>query len=446
MKKILVCIMSIVLLFSGSTITTFAEDINANSPTLAIEIDVLGEFDSFFGSSESSSQMQRSINSSVGEASVTYTFTIDADDPAKGVVAMHIDAVINGNNCAFDLSGSAEGMVLSNDIFWTCFLDGSMNVNGTVYDNVLSCMNKLDSDDLYVITITPPSQIPTHLKIGELHIPPEKYKEIQSKTVCYNPEIENINLSSSGKKILPNKSTDVYEPIPNSIFSIIGNSFTHFSYQNMAPYYSQRARACYASGYNRLSVSLKTYCSELNNYMKNNSAYYDRNYLTGIEYANISLSRNNTYDYSYIVGLEKLPYPFNQSHANANSLVWAIFSDVLSSYFGIPTETLSYFVSPYAEGEFTVDRNTDYASVSMTTPVVMYINFDSLDCGMPIVFQLSRSQPGFASYTYSTSTVYKTQISYPVYDHMTGVILYYNTYIDRYVVGTASGNVQVELI
>lgn len=441
MKKLLVYIVILVFIVNCTNISAVSWEASMNTTPLTVDVDLIGEFETFFGDFEHTSNQQRSCSSSAGEATVTYELTINEDQPTKGFVVMSIDAVINGKDCTFDLSGPAEGMVLTNDVYWSCPLEGTMSVSGTTYTNVLSYMNKLQSDDSFVVTITPPAQTPTHLRIGELLIPSEKFYEIQSKMVTQDSRMQNENIISDVFAASQNNVTDIYQPIPGSIFSIIGNAFTHYSYQSMPQYYSQRARAYYAQGYDRLAVSLKTYCSELENYLRNSMAFTDHYCVTGIERINISLARASGYDHSYIVGTEALPYPFNQSYFSGENLISAMFCDVLS-FFGVPTETLSYMFSN-AKGAFNLNVNTNSASIDMTSPTYQYINFDSLDYGMPIIFQLATSQYGNSdTYIYSTNAVYKTQVTYPVYEPATGMIQY-GSYIEAYYAGTASGTVSI---
>ncbi len=439
MKKVITCLIAMAFMVSCFTFSAFAEEANDNLSTLSVVVDFPGEFSTFFGDCKSIQNVQRSGNNSIGGASVVYDFIADEQDPTKGFVVMHIDAVINGKNCAFDLSGSADGMVLTNDIYWNCLLKGSMNVDGVVYQNVLSYMSKLDSSDEFVVTITPPAQTPTHLRIGELRISPEKFYEIQSKTVYQSANLPDEYLQSDTSDTLQYGTNDIYQPIPGSIYSIIGNDFTHFSVpKGDLNYYSQRARICYAEGYDRLSVSLKTYCSVLENYMRNDVAFYDRSYKTGIDHARITLRRVNENDYSFIAGTESLPYPFNQAYAFGLEFVKTIFRNALSA-FNVPSDVIDILIPESAQGEFVTIINTNEASLNIVAPNGQYINFDNFDCGMPVNFQLDKTRSGMATYEYSTEVQYKTEVTYPVYDHATNLILYYSSYITPYYAGIASG-------
>ncbi len=446
MKKVITCLTAIVFMVSCFTFSALAEETNDNLPALSVEVDFPGEFSTFFGDCESIQSEQRSGNNSVGGASVVYDFTADKEDFTKGFVVMHIDAVINGKNCAFDLSGPAEGMVLTNDILWTCSLKGSMNVDGVGYQNVLSCMNKLESGDEFVVTITPPAQTPTHIRIGDLVIPPEKFYEIKSKTLYQDTNVQDEYLQSDTSDALQYGTNDIYQPIPGSIFSIIGNSFTHYNrYPNMSQSYSQRARIYQAQGYDRLAVSLKTYSADLENYMRNAHILSGVDYETGIASCTISLERVYSDDHSSIINIEKLPWMPSMGHSGGQYLIINIFFDALNA-LGIPTNTIQYLLDPTAQGYLDVVMFANSATINIGMPSYDYINFDNIDYGVPIIFQLYKTSSGMSTYSYSTQVTYKTNVTQLVYEPVTGLPQGYRYYVDYYDVGIANGIANVNLM
>lgn len=390
-------------------------------------------FNELFCDNGRSLYQQGSVNSSANTASVIYDF-VDSDElDGTAYVTTQIDFTINNVSCYAIASGEVEAMILTNNRYWEGCLAGYFNINDNVYDDVYVYFSKLDSsDDLSMSISIFTDSGTTSFAFGNLIIDSETFAEIESHR-NYGNQSSDINYCESNTATLAS-----YQPIEGSNYAIVSNSFTHYSYQTMSPYYSQRARAYYDSANNRLAVSLKTYASYLTDYLTNNGGYTNATYTTGIHTMNIALTR--TSDATHIVNIENPGISVGESNS-VSIYLYNFFLNILSD-LGVPTSTIQQILGTFY-GSFSSSVYANATSLNMQTSYNDYFNYDNLDYGAPIVNQLGKSTSSNGSYTYSTSVVYKTLCQYPYYEPATGIFQGYQTFVTYYDAGIASSSVTV---
>lgn len=168
--------------------------------------------------------------------------------------------------------------------------------------------------------------------------------------------------------------------------------------------------------------------------MAQNSIYNNATYITGIHETAYALTRVNSNDYSFIVNIEN-PGLTNGA-SNNNQLLYSVFFDALSA-LGVPTSTIQYILGAIS-GSFSNTVYSNYSYTKMQSAVNDYFDYDDLDYGAPIIYQLGSSIPCNGTYTYSTSVVYKTSCQYPVYEAATEIFQGYAKTVTYYDAGTAS--------
>lgn len=151
-----------------------------------------------------------------------------------------------------------------------------------------------------------------------------------------------------------------------------------------------------------------------------------------------TLTRVNPTDYSFIVNIQNPGLFYNGSYSvsNVTIFLYNFFCDALS-LLGVPTNIIQQVFESWC-GSFSSTIYSDYGYIRMQSAVNDYFNYDDLDYGAPIIYQLGRSIPCNGTYSYSTSVVYKTLCRYPVFDPVTNIFLGYADSTTYYDAGTAS--------
>lgn len=162
---------------------------------------------------------------------------------------------------------------------------------------------------------------------------------------------------------------------------------------------------------NTVAICLHSYCDNVSSiYESSNTAVS-----TSVSQVSYQLTRDGVEDsgYSYIAGIELFDFP-TSNIGKSNSLLLALFEDVLS-IFDVPSSTISTIFSS-ARGKVSIDDSSDTSTVQIVFPVSNRPDFDDLERGLPIVFQLQKGTSlykGDSPYTVTTEIEYHTIISYP---------------------------------
>ena len=316
MKKPVTYILIVVVCITSVTMLISRDFNRSETNTFAIQPVISDGYDEIFGDENETSGSYGADDT----ASVTYDLAVDDNDPVKGYITAQIDLLINGKSCSASVSGEAEAMELTNDKYWEGCLRGDLYVEGDVYDDIYVYFSKLDSrDDIQMSLSVSTEHGSTSFTFGNLLLDEQEYSEIESHR-NYGNNLANYDTTEAID------SYSIYQPIPGSEYSIIGNGFTNFSYGSLQ-YYSQRVRAYYNSNGNRLAISLKTYANDLSNYMEQNGGYYNASYVTGIHEMTSTLTRVNSNDYSFIVNIQNPGLFYNGSYnvSNVNLFLYNFF-------------------------------------------------------------------------------------------------------------------------
>lgn len=427
MNKLSTFVLAIIICITAITIPLSANYEENETTIFTVESIISNGYNEIFGNNNETSKPY-TTRTSQDTASITYDLAVDEDDPLKGFVTAQISLLINGKSCSSLVSGEVGAMELTNDKYWEGCLIGNLYVDGNMYNDIYVHFNKLDSRDNIRMSLSISTQSGlTSFMFGNLLLDEQTHSEIDTHR-NYSNNYSNHDIAETTEPY-----SSIYQPIPGSEYSIIGNGFTNFSYGSLQ-YYSQRARAYYNAKANRLAISLKTYANDLSSYMAQNSGYYNASYVTGIHEMTSALTRINSNDYSYIVNIQNPGLYYNVT--NSNLLLYNLFYDALNA-LGVPTNILQQVFASW-RGSFSSTIYSDYSYIRMQSAMVDYFNYDDLDYGAPIVYQLSSSIPCNGTYAYSTSVVYKTCCTHPVYEPATGIFQGYSETITYYNAGTAS--------
>lgn len=426
MKKFMSILISIIVLISSVTVVTADDYISADN-LYVIEPLTAVTYDATFGSQNANViGSYRNINTAEDTANIVYELSIDEADNTKGYITANIELLINNISYVVNAVGYAEATLLSNDTYWQACLKGFLNNDSLTGEEVWIHFSKLNSkNDVLVSVSMSTTHGPLSFMFGDLVLDEETYRELNATR----------SIGNSNYSVL---STDVYQPIPNSEFSVVGNAFTNYSFPEMQ-YYSQRARAFYNPNANRVAVSLKTYASYFNDYKYSYGGYFDATYLTGIHEMEISLVRTTSQDYTYIENIENPNLQVSMSYTQM--YLYSLFYDALS-VLGVPTNTIE-LVLGNNQGIFNTSIYSDSCTIYMLAPYSEYYDYDSVEQGVPIIFQLDSSTPATGEYIYLTDLTYKTLMTRPTYDPLTGIITGNQETILYYDAGSAVSTISV---
>lgn len=348
---------------------------------------------------------------------VTYSYEfIPTEDLSSAEVLLHFTIILGDREYNSTTTGTVDSYQLSSgEILWEGPLSGKIEINKTTF-KVLAGFSKIDScPDIQVsVTIQSESQDsaiePVVFTFGEVVITMEIYQELANNTqeaFASFPESEEMNSVTASNA---------------SSFSYIGYDYEYFDSGFNISGYSQRSRGYFNSGTNQFAVTLKSYCSNIENYFSTAG-------IAGatIKSFDIELIRNNytTSSYSWIAGTES--YDFNSGNYGAGAvLLKPLFEDIMG-ILGVPTSTISSIFDGL-KGSVEESFHTNDTTVSVSFGLLQDANFDNSSVGVPIVFQLSRNSnnySGNSSYTFVTSITYRTVYiatgsSYPAYIYIDG--------------------------
>ena len=347
------------------------------------------------------------------EAIYNYTLSILEDNPNKSNAKFNANLIINSNIVPINVTGILSAYHLSNGTtLWHGPLKGTTTINNNDYI-VNVGFTKFDSNDTISASISIQSNNekniidPILFSIGEDMISSEILSELRNqKSATTTNDIPSASRSSDELEYLTYK----YANFARDNFSGIG----------------QRARSYFSSQTNRFAVTYRSYCDNVDRNFQNNISISYYSDPTEISEFSISLQRGalTTEGASYIVGTESNDFSINNYGTVAAIL--PLFEDALG-LLSVPTSTISALLGNL---DGTVERTlfTDAASVSVAFGITDSANFDNLEEGIPIIFQLARSNQntGSSSYTFATNATYRTYISYNL--NSVGNFYYTETY------------------
>lgn len=359
MKKIIVLIVVFLTFLSPFTPVIHAENISAYEIE-RVEIDTLDSFLSYFGEYEIENQdlsiSLDYIDESTIYSRVSYSFSID-----------NSNYYINSSGCCVKENEYYSGMLV-----------GNLSSNEG-YHEVISNLIIKDGKAQFDISIQKDDTI--------------------NNPICFTvgSQLLYVNNSNSSEKSISNNEASTYSTCS---YSLVGNKCTSFSSSTGLSGYSQDTRVYFNKSVNRVAVGIKSYTSNVKNYyLSQGNAASVTVYVTDFS---IALKRSSS-DGSYIAGIEEHNFT---SFGVSNSSISPLFKDALS-VLGIPSATISSLLSgkkaTCTESAYTNSYTVKVSNMSASQSP----NFDSISCGMPIIFQLNKGANTSGSCTYVATTSIK---------------------------------------
>lgn len=337
----------------------------------------------------------------VEEVEYTYSLTRQKDNSQNANVVLPFTLRVGEKEYTCTASGVVNAYHLSTgDLLWEGPLDGCIFIDDIEY-SVIAGFAKLDSSSSIQITVTIQSLTesnlitPTIICFGENVITQEIHQDISEHSE--NITLDNSSISNFAGTMSNDEAFQFIGALPKN-FTLIDQTML-----------GQSARVYFSDQTNRLIVGIRTFCCNI-------EEYWDEKSITDVETVvdsfEIGITRNDytTSSYSWIDGIES--FDFNASNFGAGAVFLIdLFYDALS-ILGVPTTTLSSVLDSL-KGSVEKDVTTTEASVSVSFGLFESANFDSLDVGIPIVFQLDRNHNGYlgwSSYTFLTSIRYRSYV------------------------------------
>lgn len=401
-KRILAFFMIVVFSISTFSIPSCVETTEQSNNQIRIVTPTT--FNQLFSYNEKETQATKEKENDSIKATYDYTLTISEDTPNKANATFNAKLMVNSNMIPISTSGILSAYHLSNGTtIWHGPLKGKTSINNSQYiitvgftkfesSNIISASVTIQSDDENNIID------PVMFSVGEDLITTDILYELRNSKKA---EIPNDNRD----KINTTRTDDELQYLTYKYANFARDNFTGIG---------QRARAYFSNQTNRLAVSYKSYCDNVDKNFQNtiNTSYYSDP--TEISEFSISLQRGTltTEGASYIVGTESNDFSINNYGTVAAIL--PLFEDALG-LLSVPTSTISSLLGNL---DGTVERTlfTDVATVTVEFGIYDSANFDDLEEGIPIIFQLERSNQniGSSTYTFATDATYRTFITYNI--------------------------------
>ena len=416
-KRFLASILAICLFFTGANYNIFlAEEKDAASGNLITESDsdvnILTQkaFDSVF------TQNTRALDeSAIENISYTYSFQLCEDNVLSSDVHLWITMLVNEVEYPIELVGTVDACELSNgSILWMGPIRGIITIEGVEY-LAIAAFVKLEEKLQMSLTIQGTSSEnaidPIVITFGDDVLTEEVYNELEEKTET----VDNNVISATAERY----ASFTGQRASNG-FTTTSNIPVRFTNSNVSGY-GQRMKGYYDDDSRRIAISITSYCSNVDNYY-NTLGFAS----TGVDEFVIELERGNN-AYSYIAGMERFNFSLNKF--GILTYIEGLFSDAMTLLdVSFPTETISALLSG-VEGVITKEIDSNIATVTVELGALDYANFDNSGPGLPIIFQLQRSN---SSYTGTHNYILRTSITYRTYLQQTypasTILVYTNAY------------------
>lgn len=423
MKRVISATLALIIVFVSSNLPSYAATL---TPSVFDVVAIVGSenLTDIFGKREVF-ESDYSSESVIGSATIDYN--LNTLSPFKGDASASITLWINDKTGIVEVSGQMTATLVNSALCWEGCLQGTLTIDDAVLDNVLVGIIKFDTSNNLSVTITIPSSNITVIAFSSLTVSAQDYEKMSACINTYSPDstTDSLFFDNAAQNNVA-EINDVYQPIPGSAFSIVGNAFTSFydeRFPNLTPYYDQRARVLYAKSVHRLALTFKSYCGTLNNYFVQNRLYPDETYITGVSRLSMSLNRlGGTDNTTYIAGIEKQTLLTSyQSPSQLYLSFTTVFLDLLNM-LGVPTNSVQAYLEN-RKGSFNVSVGTDNVEIDIFAPQSDYYDFDNIEQGIPVIAQLATTQihNSWGTYAYSTRAIYKTRATRLYYEAATHI-------------------------
>lgn len=421
LKKIgsLFVVFAIVLTISTNAFAIDLVQENVEIYTSDVEIITSPSFNTLIDQRVRSDYEISSVDSAEQQWNATYSYTFEPkeDDSSKADVSLDFVLLGSGVNIPVSLVGDVPSYLLDNGVvLWHGPIRGFVTIHGIPY-SVIAGFSKTNVTEGIQATVTIQAARvedaidPVVFDFGATVLTPEITAEIFSKRrPVSSPDETAVQLSE-------NVSLATVDEVADE-FVFEGSAFGTFNHPELSiPGLAQCGIAHFNGATNRLAIGVKSYC-------RNIDAYYNSNFglsTTVIDSYSIQLTRtsDSANGYSYIVGMET--YDFGVSSFGTETLLLPLFQDILG-LLGVPTALITEAFDSL-KGVVERDFYTNAAIVSVQFGAFDFANFDNIDAGTPIVFQLATNNAtgNYSYYDFTTSMTYRTTFA-------TGVTCYTDAY------------------
>lgn len=415
-KRLISTFLFLALCLSTSTNIIANDMIECDDGELGVNIVTPDAFATLMSGATASENNSYTYAAANIEPEITYSYTFEVREDEPMIADVELDFLLEFGNQTYPIttSGSINAHELSDDrLLWQGPLRGNAEINGVKY-SIITGFSKLSSSDDIQVSVTIQSKVaedaidPVVIVFGDIVVTNEIFNEIEGDAIS----ISATDFSTMNEVPDDEIFTEIVAPMATNEYSWLAFKYAYFNPQrdDDIPGYAQRARAYFSSGTNRVAVTLKSYCENLDDYYADTA---DVNY-TVIDSFAIELERDGATtaaNHSYIIGTES--FDFDVEDYGTTTQLQPLFEDIMG-VLGVPTSTITSIFDEL-RGNIERDVNADIANVSVSFGATQRANFDNSDTGVPIVFQLGRTQSdeytGDSAYIFRTSITYKTVIT-----------------------------------
>ena len=348
---------------------------------------------------------QRSVTElEFDEVSYAYDMEIWDDNPMFANVDLWIVLKIDNIEYQIVMAGSVEACELSQErLLWQGPIIGEVEINDIEFQAIAGFV-KLGEKIQLSLSLQPitggSSSGATIITFGEDVLTADVYEELQEKMQAEN---ELVNEAQMQNEIaLLSETVD-------SNFEQIAIQYKPFSSTSISGV-GQRLKGYYDISTRRLAVTIRSYCSNVD-------AYYSTFGVssTTIEKFSIGLEETGN-SYSFIAGIET--FGVTVGTTKVLTVLLALFEDAITLLdVTFPTSTIAAIFDEL-DGYVSKLDNRNKEAVTVEFGVLESANFDNSGAGIPVIFQLAKSNDsytGLHNYTLSTTITYRTylQQTYP---------------------------------
>ena len=344
-----------------------------------------------------------------------YSFKQDRGSVLSAKVNMIIDMQVLDVDYQIEAEGEVSGEKLSSGkVLWIGPLTGDISIHGAEY-LVLVGFTKLNDNVQVSVTIQAKEGCeeiePVMFSFGDAVITESIYQELVDKSETVSSET-NVSRNRAASTFAMDRVeiTDgkyKFEQLASKSAKF-SSSLISGNGQTMYGYYSKET--------NRLAISLKTYCSNVQKYYAEHGSAG-----TEIHSMKYSLKRGSGAN-MYIAGVES--FDFNVAKFGQHTLIMGFFADAFTLLnWSVPTATLTEVLSRVG-GYITKNHETNHTTIEVKFGSFDHANFDACSNGMPVVFQLAKSNSLAQNFILQTSICYRTQL----YSNYSGTYTTYYNY------------------
>lgn len=357
-----------------------------------------------------------------------YWFAENKGDALTATVDMEIDMTVIGVDYEIEADGEVSGENLSSGaILWMGPLEGEIEIDNIEY-LVMVGFTKINEAVQVSVTIQSKDDSeeiePVRFSFGDSVITEDVYQEIRDEKELISTESHadrwptNTTYAMNSRSILDQPQLEGGSGGLGYPF-IIGPSATTSFKSSAISGNGQKLYGALDKSTNRIAVSIKTYCSNVESY-----------------YRKFGTARTEIQSMTYTLkqGTKKIAYPstfesydFNIKKMGMETLIMPLLSDAITVLNkSLPLSTITELLS----GVYgTVDEKGSgtYKTIDIKFGVFDYANFDKCGYGVPIVFvpaRYSTNPVGTQDFILEGSISYRTIVSDT---NVSGYIVYYDS-------------------